>query len=679
MPPLGTRSRGGASRSRSRRSPKSSSDSGSIAGSRVCAHDRPLAVERPGPPRARRSADAAAAAPPLRPRPRSQGLRQQRCGRLGAGRHRPLAEDQPVVPVARDGTHRARAASNRWTDLGRSASATRARPGSPRARAPRSRARTRRPRRRARPAARRRARRSRGRAPPRAGGEHEPRRPGLAAARHAVREAREERPPQRLVSSVPAAGVAARRPAQLARGLPHRPGRSPSRSSRARHVGVRRREPPLEAIARHAPRAPRTPRRRAARRPPTSTRARRGCRGSRSHRSPPSAVSRPPSHAPSRSSSSSAARSALGRGRLEPLERARVAAPGEHVERGPGEVDALDLRLAVRAQAVARVPEAQHAAGPGAAGPARALLRRVQRDPLPLRGGRGRAPRRSAGPCASRCPPPSRPRRPSATSPRCSWPGSPCGAGSGRAPASWLVASRVPWSGRTRSAAPASAPWTSRGSPQRPAGSRGRGRRGPPRPRAPRPRAARPRRVTDLHRVGRARPPRAPGSRRGNAATGPASSVADITTTRRSSRAARACFRKASARSAWRLRSWNSSSDDGAKAGEQRVRVQPRVQDPLGGHEQPRVLGELALEADLPAHLAAHHRSPAPRRCARASERAATRRGWSRITGPSATRAGARASSCPRPEVPRSRARERGPRCSADPRQVGVDGQRRPA
>ena len=44
------------------------------------------------------------------------------------------------------------------------------------------------------------------------------------------------------------------------------------------------------------------------------------------------------------------------------------------------------------------------------------------------------------------------------------------------------------------------------------------------------------------------------------AATGPASSVADITRSRRSSRARHACRAKASARSAWRLRSWNSSS-----------------------------------------------------------------------------------------------------------------------
>jgi hypothetical protein len=81
----------------------------------------------------------------------------------------------------------------------------------------------------------------------------------------------------------------------------------------------------------------------------------------------------------------------LGR-RLEPLERARVAAPGEHVERGRGEVDALDVWLAPRAQAVARVPEAHDAPGPRAAGAPAALLRRVERDALedePVEASRG--------------------------------------------------------------------------------------------------------------------------------------------------------------------------------------------------------------------------------------------------------------------------------------------------
>ena len=59
----------------------------------------------------------------------------------------------------------------------------------------------------------------------------------------------------------------------------------------------------------------------------------------------------------------------LGR-RLEPLERPRIAAPRDDVERRAAQVDAVDLRLAVRAQPVARVPQA---AGPrpGASRPAR--------------------------------------------------------------------------------------------------------------------------------------------------------------------------------------------------------------------------------------------------------------------------------------------------------------------
>ena len=45
--------------------------------------------------------------------------------------------------------------------------------------------------------------------------------------------------------------------------------------------------------------------------------------------------------------------------------------------------------------------------------------------------------------------------------------------------------------------------------------------------------------------------------------------------------------------------------DDGAEVGEQRIALQPRGQDAFGHDEQPRVGGEAALEADLPADLAA--------------------------------------------------------------------------
>ena len=34
--------------------------------------------------------------------------------------------------------------------------------------------------------------------------------------------------------------------------------------------------------------------------------------------------------------------------RVEPLERARIAAPGDHVEQRAAEIDAMDLRLAMR-------------------------------------------------------------------------------------------------------------------------------------------------------------------------------------------------------------------------------------------------------------------------------------------------------------------------------------------
>ncbi len=83
---------------------------------------------------------------------------------------------------------------------------------------------------------------------------------------------------------------------------------------------------------------------------------------------------------------------ALRRRRLEPLEVLRVAAPGQHLEERPGQVHALDLRLAPGAEAVALVPEPDHAPRPRPTRPPRALLRRVGRDPLqlqPVEGARG--------------------------------------------------------------------------------------------------------------------------------------------------------------------------------------------------------------------------------------------------------------------------------------------------
>jgi hypothetical protein len=73
---------------------------------------------------------------------------------------------------------------------------------------------------------------------------------------------------------------------------------------------------------------------------------------------------------------------ALARRRVEPLERARIAAPGEHVEHGVGEIDSMDLGLAVRPQPIRLAPEAPHAAGSQASGPAGALRRGVGGNPL---------------------------------------------------------------------------------------------------------------------------------------------------------------------------------------------------------------------------------------------------------------------------------------------------------
>ena len=46
----------------------------------------------------------------------------------------------------------------------------------------------------------------------------------------------------------------------------------------------------------------------------------------------------------------------LRRRRFEPIERMRIAAPGDEIEHRRREVDAANLRLAMRTQNVARVP-----------------------------------------------------------------------------------------------------------------------------------------------------------------------------------------------------------------------------------------------------------------------------------------------------------------------------------
>jgi hypothetical protein len=50
-------------------------------------------------------------------------------------------------------------------------------------------------------------------------------------------------------------------------------------------------------------------------------------------------------------------------GRLEPVDGARVAAPSQDVECGSGKIDSEHVRLAVRTEAIPRVPQANDAAG----------------------------------------------------------------------------------------------------------------------------------------------------------------------------------------------------------------------------------------------------------------------------------------------------------------------------
>ena len=71
-------------------------------------------------------------------------------------------------------------------------------------------------------------------------------------------------------------------------------------------------------------------------------------------------------------------------GPLEPFETSRIAAPRDHIEHDRRQVDPMHLRLAVRPETIARVPQATHDAGrfpSRAAGP---LIGRVLSDPLEL-------------------------------------------------------------------------------------------------------------------------------------------------------------------------------------------------------------------------------------------------------------------------------------------------------
>ena len=70
--------------------------------------------------------------------------------------------------------------------------------------------------------------------------------------------------------------------------------------------------------------------------------------------------------------------------RLEPLERARIAAPRDDVEGRAGEIDSTNIGLAVRAQPIARVPQPQNDARRDAPRAPGALIGRVPRDALGL-------------------------------------------------------------------------------------------------------------------------------------------------------------------------------------------------------------------------------------------------------------------------------------------------------
>src|SRR2546430_17259816 len=66
---------------------------------------------------------------------------------------------------------------------------------------------------------------------------------------------------------------------------------------------------------------------------------------------------------------------------LEPFECSRVATPHDDVEQGRREINPSNLRLAMRPQNVALVPQSDRASGGGPARSARALIGRVARDP----------------------------------------------------------------------------------------------------------------------------------------------------------------------------------------------------------------------------------------------------------------------------------------------------------
>ena len=74
----------------------------------------------------------------------------------------------------------------------------------------------------------------------------------------------------------------------------------------------------------------------------------------------------------------------IGRGRIEPVQRPRIAAPREHVEQRARQIDPVDVGFPVRPKLRGLMPQAPRDAGPETRRPARALVGGVARDPFRL-------------------------------------------------------------------------------------------------------------------------------------------------------------------------------------------------------------------------------------------------------------------------------------------------------
>ena len=90
-----------------------------------------------------------------------------------------------------------------------------------------------------------------------------------------------------------------------------------------------------------------------------------------------------------------------------------------------------------------------------------------------------------------------------------------------------------------------------------------------------------------------------------NDETAAASSVADMTTIRRSSRASQACFASAMRDIGIHAALVKLVDHDGSESREQRVALQARAQHAFGRDQEAGVAGEAALEPDLPSDLEA--------------------------------------------------------------------------